>query len=62
MPRPSLGAAAKTRVINVRVTKAEERQLIARYGTPTRALRTLIASVTTHPQAILGLTDEDDED
>lgn len=45
MARPSLGAAAKTKVASVRITEAQERALIARYGSVTRALRTLIASV-----------------
>lgn len=46
MARPKLGAAAKSATIAVRVTNRERDILTARYGSPTKALRALIASVT----------------
>lgn len=46
MPRPSLGSAAKTEVITVRVTPAERAALEARYGTAAKGLRALLASIT----------------
>ena len=50
MPRPSLGSQAKTEVASVRLTKAEADALRVRYGTTTKALRSLVASVVTLEQ------------
>jgi hypothetical protein len=40
--RPSIGAAAKTKVIAIRVTEAEEAELKAVYGTAAKGLRALL--------------------
>lgn len=47
MPRPALGTQAKTEVASVRLTKDEAEALRAQYGTTTKALRALVASVVT---------------
>lgn len=51
MGRPSLGKQAKTKVISIRVTEAQARALAERFGSPTRALRALIATVTTQEKS-----------
>lgn len=50
MPKPRLGSAAKTQVLTVRVTQDEKDALTDRYGSPTKALRALIASVVTREE------------
>lgn len=47
MGRPPLGAAAKSKVASVRITPAQEEALIDKYGTVSRALRALVATVPT---------------
>lgn len=42
MGRPKLGKAVRDRVISVRVTEDEERELIRKYGSGTKALRALL--------------------
>lgn len=42
MGRPKLGKAVRDRVLAVRVTEAEEAELIRKYGSGSKALRALI--------------------
>lgn len=42
MGRPKLGKDVRDRVISVRVTEDEEKELIRKYGTGTKALRALL--------------------
>ncbi|QWY81306.1 hypothetical protein SEA_RIZWANA_9 [Arthrobacter phage Rizwana] len=42
MPRTPLGAAAKDKVAGTRITKAEEKALIAKFGSTSKALRYFI--------------------
>jgi len=44
MPRPSLGAKARTKVVSIRVNEEEEAILIEKYGTTTKGLRALITA------------------
>ena len=44
MARPSLGAAAKSRVVAIRITPAEEEALARRYGSAPRGVRAIVSA------------------
>jgi len=42
MPRPSIGAAARTKIVTSRWTEAEVETLTRIFGSPGRAMRTIV--------------------
>lgn len=44
MARPSLGAAAKSRVVAIRITPAEEKALGQWYGSAPRGVRAIVSA------------------
>lgn len=51
MGRPALGPGAKSVTASIRLTPAEAEKLTAIYGSPSKALRSLVASVVTREVA-----------